>query len=497
MKKNFTFLLVLIALKIYSQSLNIDFSFGNSGFVLIPETSEIAHFDYDQGGNIICVGYTMLPLGVSRLTLARTNVNGQLDQSFGNNGVVKTQLDEKEFPYGLLIQNDSKIIVCGSISGSTGRYGFVIRYNTDGTIDQSFATNGVFKTSTIGSVIFSVTKLSDDKILLDVEKDSGTTLMKLTKNGVIDQTFGNNGELVLSDTNFNFFSQDSPIVLSDSKILFVGTENSDLENAKIAYCKIDEHGNFDTTFGQNGKMTLDIYNNQPYVTEYLFNAKENTDKKITVNGNIGGEGIVVRINQDGTLDTTFGNNGIVDSFYPANRKIEVQPDGKVILGKNKDMSNYNVGYSLERLQNNGIQDLSFNNNVGHFDIDYSSGQDYLQDMKLQSQTKLLVAGSAKNTNGVSNFALVRVDLNNDLSVQDSREVSAISVYPNPVKNLININTKEQIVSYEIYDINANKILFKQQNDIKQIDVSALPIGNYILKLKTLSEEKNFKIIKSN
>ena len=84
----------------------------------------------------------------------------------------------------------------------------------------------------------------------------------------------------------------------------------------------------------------------------------------------------------------------------------------------------------------------------------------------------------------------------ELSVNDTTK-KTISIYPNPVKNIVNINSPEIVTSYEIYSLEGKKLLFEQKDNVSKIDVSKLPTGNYMLKLQTNKGEETFKIIKSN
>ena len=506
MKKIFTFYLFLVIVKLYSQVITLDTSFGNAGFTLIPDTSEINCFDFDTSGNIISTGYAIAPGGGSiyHLTTVKTNSDGILDSSFGTNGIIKTAIAYSEMPYAIKILPDGRILICGSAylgptpSGPGGYIGFAIRYDKDGKIDESFATNGIFRLSTV-SHFLSIINLADDSIILAGNNNLGGILAKLDKNGDLNTQFGNNGVLSLSENNFRFAIEEAKI-LSDNKILCVGSDYSENENPKIAFSKVDEYGSFDSTFGQNGKMILDFYDNKEseVVYEYALHSKETNDNKIIINSIVGNEGVLLKINQNGTLDSTFGSNGIVGDFYPINRRIELQPDGKILRGVNKEISDYNVGYSLARVLTNGTADNNFNNNTGFFDIDISPKHDYIQDMKLQGTEKLIIAGSGKNSNLVTNFALTRVNLNSNLSTNDLKERNPISVYPNPSNGKFNIKSSNKITTIKIFD-SSGKNIINLNNPKINFDISYLNDGIYFLEIIDINNDKLYEkiIIKNN
>lgn len=132
---------------------------------------------------------------------------GSLDPTFGNGGKVITSITTgQDKAYGVAIQNDGKIIVAGySTSGITGKDFSVIRYNSDGSLDNSFGINGIVSTDLlIGSedIAYSVALQTDGKIVLAGFCDNGSNkdaaLVRYNSNGLLDNTFGTNG-IVLTD----------------------------------------------------------------------------------------------------------------------------------------------------------------------------------------------------------------------------------------------------------------------------------------------------------
>jgi len=72
----------------------------------------------------------------------------------------------------------------------------------------------------------------------------------------------------------------------------------------------------------------------------------------------------------------------------------------------------------------------------------------------------------------------------------------INLYPNPVKDLLNINSKEEIIGYEIYDMTGRKIKTLKNSAINNIDVSKLSNGQYIIKIETMKGFTQQKFIKN-
>ena len=466
MKKLIQIFLLIATFYSNAQNAALDPSFGNSGYSVHPHpyTAEISCFDFDQGGNIISAGFAREGgVGiVYRLTLTKTDNNGILDINFGTNGKVTTAIEYSAFPKDIVIQSDGKIIVAGeAYSGPTptgpgGYIGFAVRYNIDGSLDTTFAINGIF---TEARSINSVLLLPGNSIILAGYTNTEGVIIKLDNNGLFDSSFGNNGILLL-----NSFILWNSILLSDGKIFSVGLDNSAGVNRKIAYCKIDTQGAFDTSFGQNGKVVEDLYDNamnNNTALEVIKGAKELPNKKIILEGYIYADlyssNFLAKINSDGLLDTTFGTNGMVYHSYPyiPSPGFEIQPDGKIIIGGSKAM-NSNMGYSVTRFDSDGNLDTTFNK-TGHFDLDPSQDLDFLQHIKLQGNDTLIIGGASYLNSTVANFTLTRILLDTPLTIEEPLE-QFIKVYPNPFEDLFFIEDSEGIIkNIKIFD-NTGRII---------------------------------------
>lgn len=459
--KNIIILYLFSTVSVFAQNAALDPNFGNSGYSVHTDTSEITCFIFDSNENIISAGVNNQGTGGWHLNITKTNKNGILDTSFGTNGKVTTIIEQSAYPNDITVQPDGKIIVVGSLHlVSGGGAGFVVRYNSNGTLDQTFGTNGTYLLASANQ-FYSVLLLSNGSIMLGGNTNNINArgiLVKLDTNGIIDTTFGTNGILPLDSMGFQFILGKA-VLLSDNKILCIGVENTDSTNQKAAYCKIDTQGNFDNLFGQNGKVVTDIYNNLPSTSESLKNVKELPNGAIILEGEVLGQfynsNILLKINANGSIDTTFGTNGVVNHLYPR-IAFEVQPDGKIIIGGTKLLNSNDVRYSITRFKASGVLDTSFNNGNGFVDINPSLGSDGLQYIKLQSNDSLIIGGSSK-INSVSNFTLARILLDTPLSVNEPLE-QFIKVYPNPVKDRLFIEDSEGIIkSIKIFN-NTGKLI---------------------------------------
>ena len=196
----------------------IDSSFGKNGFVRIYINGSQNNGDYayssalQSDGKIILVGasWSASTLAGNAFGVARLNVDGSPDSSFGTNGSVSTfiygstanSFQPENSANSVGIQSDGKIVVGGYIKDSVSRYHFAIaRYNTNGTLDNSFGSNG----GTITTHIFgsdgsfdcanSLVIQPDGKILMAGTSSGSYAAARYNTNGSLDNSFGSNGTL--------------------------------------------------------------------------------------------------------------------------------------------------------------------------------------------------------------------------------------------------------------------------------------------------------------
>ncbi|WP_197485906.1 delta-60 repeat domain-containing protein, partial [Oleiphilus sp. HI0061] len=202
-------LVVLIALSI-GQAIaapgDIDTSFGTNGWTITDiNSSSLPDSGYataiQSNGKIVQVGYANNSSNHD-LALVRYESDGSLDSSFGDNGIVTTDIGGlSNVAYHVATQSDDKIIVAGTGDGddsSTYSNFIVARYNTNGTLDTTFegdsgSANGIlsFDRNVGADHVFGLSVLSDDNILLHAYNfpTDGITLIKLNEDGSLDTDF--------------------------------------------------------------------------------------------------------------------------------------------------------------------------------------------------------------------------------------------------------------------------------------------------------------------
>jgi uncharacterized delta-60 repeat protein len=177
-----------------------DASFGNYGIVttpvsLISSIQDIAIQPYDD--KIVAVGYTSDATSI-QMAIARYNTDGSLDNSFGTLGIVTPVIGTESKAYSVAIQNDGSIVVAG-YAIEAGIYNAVLlRYTSSGMLDSSFNYTGIVQTVIAnGSVFFAVAiQANGDIVAAGCCKgmlSEQLLLMRYTTSGTLDNTFGTNG----------------------------------------------------------------------------------------------------------------------------------------------------------------------------------------------------------------------------------------------------------------------------------------------------------------
>jgi uncharacterized delta-60 repeat protein len=261
-------------------------------------------------------------------TLVRLNADGTTDSSFGTSGVAVTDFSNHEdHAQAVAIQpSDGKIVAAG-YSGTNPNFDFAIaRYNTDGTLDSTFNSTGT-ATTAIGSGDERASAVtiqpSDGKIVAAGYSNNGSNndfaLVRYSTDGSLDTTFNSTGKVTTAvgsgDDVIN-----SITIQSDGKILAAGYSvvGSKKDFAVVRY-NID--GSVDTAFGTDGKMLMPVGTGD----DVAYAIAIDPDGKIVVAGSSAGssynELAVVRLTSSGTLDLTFGTNGITTSDLGATASI--------------------------------------------------------------------------------------------------------------------------------------------------------------------------------
>ncbi|HEY2725903.1 MAG TPA: T9SS type A sorting domain-containing protein, partial [Parafilimonas sp.] len=218
-----------------------DLSFGTNGFELFGSRYEgFSACKIEQDGKIVIGGGYTDVLVPEQFILKRFKTNGALDSTFGSAGTTVTKVGSYDsYITDLALQSDGKIVALGSTDNYTASAN--TRYNTDGTLDNTFANGGIahnFFPGIFGSAV-SLLVQDDNKILLGggVYIEKGIyALERLTANGLIDSSFGVNGETTTDFADYSGSSIASIGLQSSGKIVAIGT-SSNIGDYKVSLAR--------------------------------------------------------------------------------------------------------------------------------------------------------------------------------------------------------------------------------------------------------------------
>jgi uncharacterized delta-60 repeat protein len=285
--------------------------------------------------------------------IARYNSDGTLDTTFDTDGIVTTIIPgtTSSSAAALGLQTDGKIVVAGTADGNIA----LARYNSDGGLDTTFDTDGIVTTTTIGtgSSALALGLQTDGKIVVTGNATIGGVenfvVVRYNANGSLDTTFDADGIITTSiGTSSNAFAL---AMQSDGKIVAAGKADSGATE-NIALARYNTGGSLDTTFDFDGIVTTAFAANS-----VAFALALQPDGKIVVAGNAGGEIVVVRYTSSGALDTTFSTVGFVITpigIFASASALALQSDGKVVVAGTADAE-----FVLARYNSNGTSDTSF------------------------------------------------------------------------------------------------------------------------------------------
>lgn len=354
---------------------------------------------------------------------------GDLDLSFGGGGKVTTDLfGQPDHPFSMALQPDGKLIVAGVTSNNITSQDFaVVRYNTDGTLDPGFGVGGRVTTtfSVFGSqdVARAVALQPDGKIVVAGDSISDFALARYNSDGSLDTSFGSDG-MLRTDFNRSDDSAAAIAIQGDGKIVAAGF--SDLRRVfpprfDFAVVRYNSDGSLDPSFGNNGKVTTDFFNLEDRANAITIQA----DGKILLAGPVHRASFspflldfgIARYEPVGSLDLSFGMGGkVVTNFfggYDVADDMKVQADGKIIVAGTADTLDTDNDFALSRYNSDGSLDLSFGTG-GKVRADFSHLWDQIRSIDIQPDGKIVAAGVTENPNGTVDFALARFNADGNL-----------------------------------------------------------------------------------
>lgn len=373
-------------------------------------------------GKILIGGYFTSYNGTPRNHIARLNVDGSLDVTFnpgtGANARVKT----------IAIQNDGRIVIGGYFTSYNGtpRNG-IARLLANGNLDFSF-NPGAGVSGSDGAVYASAIQ-SDGRIIIGgiftvYDGTSRDYIARLNANGSLDTSFdpGWGVEYHVYTTS----------IQSDGRILIGGL---------ISYgiARLNADGSLDATFDPGAGVGGAVYrtvlqsDGRPVIVG-SFDSYNGTARNC-----------IARLNDDGTLDTTFDPGAGVDGgIHPRLFTVAIQSDGMIIIGG--DFASYSgtPRNCIARLNVDGSLDVAFDPGAG---VEGSSFP-HLTTTAIQDDGKIVIGGVFITYDGTPRIEIARVN-SEGIVAMDGFTSHEFSIFPNPASSSVTIIMTDQPCSREL------------------------------------------------
>lgn len=461
-------------------------------------------------GKIVAVGTSYDGSYAASIVVTRMLEDGTYDAAFGTNGVFTYHLNYETGAYECIVKSDGKILVVGytTDNGGNGMAMLLVQLNADGTPDTNFGNNGVsyFDIGPREDMAYGIALQSDNKIVVcgtsvdttTINYDIVPVVVRFTATGQPDNSFGTNA---IARIPVSFTENEFTVVRiqPDGKILAAGHIGNGLLWFSALIARFNTDGTLDNTFGNNGIVNKNVNN----VDDEFFDMQLTPDNNIlltgftTTQGNLYYHTLVMKYDFNGDSVASFGTNGkVVLGTEPMNvgDALTLQPDGKLLIAGASGMAPPdNQDWGLWRLNADGSTDNGFGYN-GRITLDFAGAADEALGVALQADGKIVVAGKSRNP--LPDFAIARYDDKLAYTAVINTPSLQFSYYPNPATNTLFIKGINQKATASLYNATGGLVKSQQLADANaSLDISGLAAGIYMVKLQTATAQASFKFIR--
>ena len=339
-----------------------------------------------QGDGRVLIGGAFSNVnGTGRNGVARLNADGSLDAVFNPRPAASSVIN------AVAAQQDGKVLLGGSfyVVSGTRRFG-IARLNSDGSLDVGFDPG-----MGVSNEVESVAVQGDGKVLIGgrfstFDTVGGSSFARLNADGSLDITFFN----LATGANYGV---GTVAVQEDGKVVIAGGFNSVNATRRRGIARLNTDGSIDTTFSPdlNGSVSnVAVQRNGKALISGSFTS---------VNGTVRNR--IARLNTDGSLDPSFNLGTGTDSLIFS---VEVQGDGKVLIGGPFTLVNGVSRNRIARLNPDGSLDSSFNPGTG--------ADSTVNAVAVQGDGKIVIGGAFTIVNGVARNRIARLNADGSLDV---------------------------------------------------------------------------------
>jgi uncharacterized delta-60 repeat protein len=415
-----------------------DPSFGENGLAIwdnIGKTDAFYNMALSADGKIFLGGYTEDNTKTNTVFI-QLDSKGQPNTAFGDNGKVIIDPNSTDGFAEDIIVDGNNVYVAYFSSLDDVFSGPIAKYDITGKLDTTFGESGI-KNIMYTSFIYypkALTIDNQENLYILATRGGNFIVMKMDKNGVVDESFGDNG-VFFHAFDAGFANVRDISLQADGSVLIVGENfisSSTNPGSNLVIFRINPTGNLDETFNQTGLKTIAYGDGKTYTGDKIF-WSDQEEKVLIIGSQYTGifDGLVLKLNRDGSNDNSFGDNGMViieevsqplyDGFKDLEGRYIVVGDDYVI-----------------RLTSTGEKDMSFGMN-GIVSDNYN-----IYSAVMDAAGNYLVAGSYYNGNDLDGIVAKYYAENISSSTKDAYNwLSDIELTPNPFVDHINISIYNQ------------------------------------------------------
>ncbi|MEP6945261.1 MAG: FG-GAP-like repeat-containing protein [Acidobacteriota bacterium] len=324
----------------------LDPQFGSAGKILLWANFGITNYlgsaMQPDGKLLVYYASTCADCGLANYVLFRMTPNGATDPTF--NAVVPSVTHGGYSNLAVTLSPDGKItVILDTTPGS------LIRFNPDGSRDQTFGSNGIkslpstrLPNTTIAGMVI------DEKGKIVIGYNNGT-VARFNSDGELDRSFGRQGvatEYLGAGRGITFAKM---VRQPDGKLLLAG---GSANPQNLILFRYTQRGRADASFGTGGIVDRPVGPgpSSAYGVAFLPDGRLVVTGTSTANSSAGV--LTARYASDGTLER-FARTSFADLTASGGSSIALRPDGKIVTSANAAPPNYLVGYRA------GLQVLRF------------------------------------------------------------------------------------------------------------------------------------------
>lgn len=344
-----------------------------------------------------------------------TAQTGTLDPTFGgsNTGFALAPFGGSEAAHAVIVQPDRKIIVIGAadVIGVPGGHNFAVaRFNSDGTPDPSFGSNGRAWTDFHGGGDVALAVALDSNLNIVVaglchgpSATNDIAVARYNPMGFLDTAFDSDGKATLDVMNLGEADEAHAVVIDSlDRIIVCGLVDIASAGESVVAARFLPTGGPDPTFGIQGVAFHNLSQGRDRAHDIAILA----DGKLVLVGSVGpgllGEAsdfLALRLLPDGGVDSTFGQGGVGQiDFYSGSDEasaVTIDCSGRIVIGGSANSSSTAQDFALARLLPNGSLDTTFDSD-GRATADFFGSSDDINDIAIDRAGRIVSVGSTQH-----------------------------------------------------------------------------------------------------